>query len=299
MNSMTGYGYEELVEEKLFLSVEIKSYNSRFLDLSINLPSSLSRLENFFREKVTAAVVRGKVDVYIRLREEEPATTVLVNQEAVRSYATAIAQVSQMLSEMQGAAGSQVASTSQSQLELILGQEGVLVSHREFDLDSYKALLEPVFDGALQQFLADRRREGENLKVDLQEKLAVLEDAAAFFTQWQPQMENAFKENLQRRFQELLGEGYDQQRVLTEVAALLVKYTINEEIVRLKSHLSALAKELVENATPGRKIDFICQEINREINTIGSKNQFTEVGAMVITAKDALENIREQARNVE
>ena len=299
MNSMTGYGYEELVEEKLFLSVEIKSYNSRFLDLSINLPSSLSRLENFFREKMTAAVVRGKVDVYIRLREEEPATTVLVNQEAVRSYATAIAQVSQMLSEMQGAAGSQVASTSQSQLELILSQEGVLVSHREFDLDSYKALLEPVFDGALQQFLADRRREGENLKVDLQEKLAVLEDAAAFFTQWQPQMENAFKENLQRRFQELLGEGYDQQRVLTEVAALLVKYTINEEIVRLKSHLSALAKELVENATPGRKIDFICQEINREINTIGSKNQFTEVGAMVITAKDALENIREQARNVE
>ena len=299
MNSMTGYGYEELVEEKLFLSVEIKSYNSRFLDLSINLPSSLSRLENFFREKVTAAVVRGKVDVYIRLREEEPATSVLVNQEAVRSYAAAIAQVSQMLFEMQGAAGSQVASTSQSQLELILGQEGVLVSHREFDLDSYKALLEPVFDGALQQFLADRRREGENLKVDLQEKLAVLEDAAAFFTQWQPQMENAFKENLQRRFQELLGEGYDQQRVLTEVAALLVKYTINEEIVRLKSHLSALAKELVENATPGRKIDFICQEINREINTIGSKNQFTEVGAMVITAKDALENIREQARNVE
>ena len=299
MNSMTGYGYEELVEEKLFLSVEIKSYNSRFLDLSINLPSSLSRLENFFREKMTAAVVRGKVDVYIRFREEEPATTVLVNQEAVRSYAAAISQVSQILSEMQGVSGSQATSTAQSPLELILSQEGVLVSHREFDLDSYKALLEPVFDTALEQFVADRRREGENLKVDLQEKLRVLEDAAAFFTQWQPQMENAFKENLQRRFQELLGEGYDQQRVLTEVAALLVKYTINEEIVRLKSHLSALAKELVDNAAPGRKIDFICQEINREINTIGSKNQFTEVGAMVITAKDALENIREQARNVE
>ena len=299
MNSMTGYGYEELVEEKLFLSVEIKSYNSRFLDLSINLPSSLSRLENFFREKMTAAVVRGKVDVYIRFREEEPATTVLVNQEAVRSYAAAISQVSQILSDMQGVAGSQAASTAQSPLELILRQEGVLVSHREFDLDSYKALLEPIFDKALEEFVADRRREGENLKVDLQEKLGVLEEAAAFFSQWQPQMENAFKENLQRRFQELLGEGYDQQRVLTEVAALLVKYTINEEIVRLKSHLSALAKELVDNATPGRKIDFICQEINREINTIGSKNQFTEVGAMVITAKDALENIREQARNVE
>ena len=302
MNSMTGYGYEELVEEKLFLSVEIKSYNSRFLDLSINLPSSLSRLENFFREKVTAAVVRGKVDVYIRLREEEPATRIVVNHEAVQSYAAAIREVSQILSS-QSREENQPQDCLQkdvnSTLSFVLNQDGVLVSHRDFDVDAYKALLEPVFDGALQQFLADRRREGENLKVDLQEKLAVLEDAAAFFTQWQPQMENAFKENLQRRFQELLGEGYDQQRVLTEVAALLVKYTINEEIVRLKSHLSALAKELVENATPGRKIDFICQEINREINTIGSKNQFTEVGAMVITAKDALENIREQARNVE
>ena len=299
MNSMTGYGYEELVEEKLFLSVEIKSYNSRFLDLSINLPSSLSRLENFFREKMTAAVVRGKVDVYIRLREEEPATTVLVNRDAVRSYAAAINEVSQILSQMQEDAGSQPLSGAKSPLELVLSQEGVLVSHRDFDLDAYKALLEPVFDKALEQFVADRRREGENLKADLQEKLEVLEKAADFFTQWQPQMEAAFKENLQRRFQEFLGEGYDQQRVLTEVAALLVKYTINEEIVRLKSHLLALAKELVDNATPGRKIDFICQEINREINTIGSKNQFTEVGAMVITAKDALENIREQARNVE
>ena len=86
---------------------------------------------------------------------------------------------------------------------------------------------------------------------------------------------------------------------MTETAAMLVKYTINEEIVRLQSHLSALRSEIENNLTPGRKIDFLCQEINREINTIGSKNQFTEVGAMVINAKNALENIREQARNVE
>ena len=112
-------------------------------------------------------------------------------------------------------------------------------------------------------------------------------------------MEVAFKDSVTTRFRELLGEGYDQQRVLTEIATLLVKYTINEEIVRLKSHLKALKAEIADNPTPGRKIDFICQEINREINTIGSKNQFTEVGAMVVTAKNALENIREQARNVE
>ena len=86
---------------------------------------------------------------------------------------------------------------------------------------------------------------------------------------------------------------------MQETAALLVKYTINEEIVRLLSHLDALRKEFVEDEVPGKRIDFICQEINREINTIGSKNQFTEVGAMVVNAKDALENIREQAKNVE
>ena len=292
MNSMTGYGYQELVAEGIFLSVEIKSYNSRYLDLTVNLPASLSRLEGFLREQVSAAVVRGKVDVYVRLREEEPATKVLVNREAVRSYAAAMEEIARIMGVPHGGGQEQL-------LPLIVQQEGVLVAHREMDLEAYRGRLEPVFKAAMEQFLADRHREGQNLLADLQEKLALLEDAAAFFAQWQPQMESAFKENLQRRFQEFLGEGYDQQRVLTEVAALLVKYTINEEIVRLKSHLAALKKELAENPTPGRKIDFICQEINREINTIGSKNQFTEVGAMVITAKDALENIREQARNVE
>ena len=292
MNSMTGYGYQELVAEGIFLSVEIKSYNSRYLDLTVNLPASLSRLEGFLREQVSAAVVRGKVDVYVRLREEEPATKVLVNREAVRSYAAAMEEIARIMGVPHGGGQEQL-------LPLIVQQEGVLVAHREMDLEAYRGRLEPVFNAAMEQFLADRHREGQNLLVDLREKLALLEGAASFFTQWQPQMEAAFKENLQRRFQEFLGEGYDQQRVLTEVAALLVKYTINEEIVRLKSHLAARKRELAENPTPGRKIDFICQEINREINTIGSKNQFTEVGAMVITAKDALENIREQARNVE
>lgn len=303
MNSMTGYGYQELVAEGSFLSVEIKSYNSRFLDLTVNLPPSLSRLEGFLREQVSAAVVRGKVDVYVRLREEEPATTVLVNREAARSYAAAMAEVAQVLRGdggfREGDSSRPLSGQGEIPLWLIVQQEGVLVAHCEFDLESYRGRLEPVFKAALEQFLADRHREGQNLLVDLQEKLSVLEEAASFFARWQPKMEAAFRENLQRRFQEFLGEGYDQQRVLTEVAALLVKHTINEEIVRLKSHLAALSRELADNPTPGRKIDFICQEINREINTIGSKSQFTEVGAMVITAKDALENIREQARNVE
>ena len=112
-------------------------------------------------------------------------------------------------------------------------------------------------------------------------------------------MEATFKENIEKKFQELLGENYDQQRVMAEVASLLVKYTISEEVVRLQSHIDALKSEIERNPAPGRKIDFICQEMNREINTIGSKNQFLEVGQAVIESKDALENIREQAKNVE
>ena len=112
-------------------------------------------------------------------------------------------------------------------------------------------------------------------------------------------MEEKFRETIEKKFHELLGDHVDQNRILEETASMLVKYTINEEIIRLQSHLSALRKEFVENPTPGKRIDFICQEANREINTIGSKNQFTEVGQAVVNAKDALENIREQSKNVE
>ena len=137
------------------------------------------------------------------------------------------------------------------------------------------------------------------MKADLLEKLAVLEKCAVFFKEWQPKMEGLFKEQITARFNELLGENADQNRIMSETAAMLVKYTINEEIVRLASHISAMKDEINNNPIPGKRLDFICQEMNREINTIGSKNQFAEVSAMVVNAKDSLENIREQSKNVE
>jgi uncharacterized protein (TIGR00255 family) len=148
-------------------------------------------------------------------------------------------------------------------------------------------------------FTADRDREGANLKKDLLEKLSKIEESEKLFKEWIPQMEQLFREGILKRFKEVMGDEVDEQRVMTETAALLVKYTINEEVVRLQSHIDALKAEMENNPAPGKKIDFICQELNREINTIGSKNQFVEVGRAVIAAKDALENIREQARNVE
>ena len=290
MTSMTGYAYEEKNYESAVISVEIKSVNSRFLDLTVNLPPYLNPLESYFRGKITEKVFRGKVDVYIRVKELESNPDITVDEGAVKAYSEAVKKVIK---------ASGFETDSKSALDFILSQPGVIVSNHSYDMEKYKALIEPVFDSVLEKFNADREREGENMKRDLQEKLEKLLKCARFFTEWQSKMEEMFKEQITTKFRELLEDKADENRIMTETAAMLVKYTINEEIVRLKSHIEAMRSELANNPTPGKKLDFICQEMNREINTIGSKNQFAEVGAMVITAKDSLENIREQSKNVE
>lgn len=290
MTSMTGYAYEEKNYESAVISVEIKSVNSRFLDLTVNLPPYLNPLESYFRGKITEKVFRGKVDVYIRVKELESNPDITVDEGAVKAYSEAVKKVIK---------ASGFETDSKSALDFILSQPGVIVSNHSYDMEKYKALIEPIFDSVLEKFNADREREGENMKHDLQEKLEKLLKCAHFFTEWQPKMEEMFKEQITTKFRELLEDKADENRIMTETAAMLVKYTINEEIVRLKSHIEAMRSELANNPTPGKKLDFICQEMNREINTIGSKNQFAEVGAMVITAKDSLENIREQSKNVE
>lgn len=290
MTSMTGYAYEEKNYESAVVSVEIKSVNSRFLDLTVNLPPYLNPLESYFRGKITEKVFRGKVDVYIRVKELESNPDITVDEGAVKAYSEAVKKVIK---------ASGFETDSKSALDFILSQPGVIVSNHSYDMEKYKALIEPIFDSVLEKFNADREREGENMKRDLQEKLEKLSECAHFFIEWQPKMEEMFKEQIAAKFRELLEDKADENRIMTETAAMLVKYTINEEIVRLKSHIEAMRAELANNPTPGKKLDFICQEMNREINTIGSKNQFAEVGAMVITAKDSLENIREQSKNVE
>ena len=290
MTSMTGYAYEEKNYENAVVSVEIKSVNSRFLDLTVNLPPYLNPLESYFRNKITEKVARGKVDVYIRVKELESNPDITVDEGAVKAYSEAVKKVIK---------ASGFGTDSEAALNFILSQPGVIVSNRSYDMDKYKALIEPIFDSVLEKFNADRAREGENMKRDLQEKLEKLSKCAQFFTEWQPKMEDMFKEQITTKFRELLEDKADENRIMTETAAMLVKYTINEEIVRLNSHIAAMQDELAKNPAPGKKLDFICQEMNREINTIGSKNQFAEVGAMVITAKDSLENIREQSKNVE
>lgn len=289
MNSMTGYSYNEELGENYSVSVEIKSVNSRFLDLTINLPSFLGRLESKFKELITSKIQRGKIDIFIRIKENNAPVTISVDEKMAKSYFDAISKVANTIGQTE----------KDIPLSLIISQEGVLTSQKEIDIDYYWNLILPIFEKAFEDYIADRKREGENLKNDLLFQLDKIQNASEIFSEWQPKMENAFKESILKKFNELLADKVDEQRVMTEVAALMVKYTINEEIVRLKSHINALTKEIEENPIPGKRIDFICQEMNREINTIGSKNQFIEIAQEVINAKDALENIREQSKNIE
>lgn len=286
MNSMTGYGYREIVEGQMQLSVEIKSVNSRYLDLNINMPSYLNFLESKIKEIINGVACRGLITVNIKVHNAQNNPKINVNKELFDSYKNAFQNLC----------------TVESQFELtkyIMSQPGVIDTSFSYDSQEYEKLILPLVSSVAEIFASDRKREGQNLYIDLSKKFDVLKNCADFFKEWQPKMENIFKEQITRKFKELIQDYADERRIMEETAALLVKYTINEEIVRLQSHLEALKNEFQNNPSPGKKIDFICQEINREVNTIGSKNQFPEVGAIVVNAKDALENIREQARNVE
>lgn len=289
MKSMTGYAYREINEGDMTVSIEIKSYNSRFLDLSVNQPYWLSRLENRVREYASKRIQRGKVELSLRIRETGSNLQVTADPDAARAYKGAVSEIAQALG----------LDASSIPLSLIISQEGVLKSERVLDIETYWTKIEPVLDAAFADFDRARDTEGNALAEDIYAMIARIEKSAEIISGWIPEMERMFRDNIRSRFAEMLGNDIDEQRVMQETAALLVKYTINEEIVRLRAHLTSLRKELAENPAPGRKTDFICQEINREVNTIGSKNQIYEVGQAVIDAKDALENIREQMRNIE
>ena len=168
---MTGYAYSEEYIDNCNISIEIKSYNSKYFDLSINMPSFLSRLENSFREKFSNLILRGKVEVYIRVFEENPTTNVIINEEAVKSYAEAFKKIAVSLGQP----------NDNIPLELIVRQEGVISSRCEYDIERYLSLISPVLENTINLFIEDRKREGENLKIDLLNKVSELDKALSFF----------------------------------------------------------------------------------------------------------------------
>ena len=288
MKSMTSYAYLDGTVNGADISCELKSYNSRFLDLNINIPSTMTQLEPFLRKYFSKRIIRGKVDFYLRLKKLHNEQPILPNIPLAQAYHKSIADIAHALGM-----------EHQITLDLILRQEGVLQIDKSFDEELWQKALVPVLNELIEKFDTCRIEEGKALSADIRKMLSVLSDSVTEIERHAAKMEELFSAMLKKKFSELMEHEPDHQRVMQEVAVLLVKYTINEEIIRAKAHIAALEKEITLNETPGRRIDFLCQEINREINTIGSKNQLTEIGQAVISAKDALENIREQAHNIE
>jgi uncharacterized protein (TIGR00255 family) len=285
---MTGYAYREKTGQDLSISVEIKGYNSRFLEIFVNLPPWLSTLEMKIREQIASCCGRGKAEVFIRIREHNAPITISVNTNAAMAYNNAINTLS-----------GDLGINEKCGLSLLLGMDGVLEIEKNRDDERYWQELQPLLQEAVQAFSLEREREGKHTEEDILINLEKIETSLKAVVSFAPAIEKTIRENIKTRFAEVLGNQVDENRVLAETASLLMKHTISEEISRLSSHLAEFRAETGRNPRPGKKLDFLCQEINREINTIGSKSAIIEVSGEVVQMKEALENIREQLRNVE
>jgi uncharacterized protein (TIGR00255 family) len=288
MKSMTGFGFSDFQDERLHASLAIKSYNNRFLDIYVTLPPYLDTLEPKIRELLIQRIQRGRVEVSLKLLELEAQPLVRLDRSAVRAYVGVLRELADV-------------SGLEERLELshLLSIEGLIKTEQSRDLDAYWLIVEPLLENAFRSYEQTRQREGEATREDVVRLLATIEREMETIQRYAPDLEQRIVQELRTRFRELLGEGVEESRVYAEAAVILLKANVNEEIMRLRSHMGSFHQVLQEKGPVGKKLDFLCQELNREINTIGSKSMVLEVSTAVINVKDAIEKIREQLRNVE
>jgi uncharacterized protein (TIGR00255 family) len=285
---MTGFGHGEHRDSRVQMVLEIRSYNNRFLELGINLPYAMKQLEPRVREYLSARVQRGKVEFYLSLIELEDSSEVVVDHERVRTYLAA-------LEELKSLARTKEKPT----LAHLIGLEGVLKTVSRKDPEVLWALVQPLLERVFSDFDSSRSAEGKRTEADIRRCAADISEKMTLIEAKVPQIENKIKTSLRERFRDLLGEGVDETRVMAETAVQLMRGDINEELQRTRGHLDHLREALGAAGPQGKRLDFICQEIGREINTVGSKSMMMEIDQAVIAVKDSLEKIREQIRNVE
>jgi uncharacterized protein (TIGR00255 family) len=288
MTGMTGFGHGEHRDEKVHLVLEMRSYNNRFLELYLNLPYALRPLEPRFRELLTSRIQRGKVELYLSMTELESEAEVHVDRAQVLAYLKAL----QELKRLSG-------SRERVSLSHLIGLEGVLKSESRRDPEDLWQLVLPLLERVLAELQHAREIEGAKTGADIRRLAESVRERVSAIEAAVPQLEVRVREGLRQRFHELMGEGVDEARIMAETAVQLVRCDVNEEVQRLKAHLDTLRSALDASGAQGKRLDFVCQELGREINTIGSKSTIMEVDAAVIEVKDALEKIREQLRNVE
>ncbi|OQX29710.1 MAG: YicC family protein [Spirochaeta sp. LUC14_002_19_P3] len=286
MNSMTGFGCAEGEHDGGILTAELKSLNNRYLDIAVSLPSTLSALEGRVRELLQNSFQRGRLELCVRMKGAGDAVSVRVDRAAALAWKAALEELSTLL-------GGDI------NPDIIARQEGVFTSTQNNAPEAYWLPLESLIKSAVEQVHSDRRREGIQLFRDIELQLEILDSSLVSISDKVPQIKSEVNEGLKTRFRAIVGSEVDESRILTEIAAWLIKLDINEEIIRMRTHLDAFREGISSKIPKGKKLDFLSQEINREINTIGSKVQQADISHLVVNMKDAVEKIREQLRNVE
>ena len=289
--SMTGYGRGQQTMPERDILVEIKSVNHRFFEFSARLPRAYGFLEEKLKSYVQSRVSRGKVDVSVFIVNLDGANVeVGINTELAKGYINALKK----LGEETGI-GDDITLTSISRFSDIF-----IVRRAEEDEDELWQQVKQVTEEAVSNFLAMRAREGEKMKKDLLERLENIEKSVAVVEQSSERIVEDYRTRLYKKISEVLADKHvDEQRILTEAAIFAEKTAVDEETVRLRSHIAQFRQILEANEPIGRKLDFLVQEMNREANTTGSKIQDIEVTKVVVSIKSDIEKIREQIQNIE
>jgi len=291
IKSMTGYGRAvETVNGREF-TVELRSVNNRYLDCTVKLPRSLSFAEEAVKQKVKQSVSRGKVDVFISVKSETAEdTTITLNKAVLEGY---LAAMHQMVAEF--GVQDDISVSAVSRLPEIFSVEKPEVDEEQLLLD-----LMQVVSKALDGYDAMRRTEGEALDADLRSRGNTILSLVEKVESGNAQTVAAYRARLYAKLQEVLSNtSIDDSRILTEAAIFADKVAVDEETVRLRSHLTQMNTMLSGGGAVGRKLDFLLQEMNREANTIGSKCTDVVLARIVVDIKAELEKIREQTQNIE
>lgn len=291
--SMTGFGRGEFTNQAFDVTLEIKSVNNRYCDIIIKMPKKLNVFEDRIKNRIKSKLSRGRIDVYINLEEKAYDNyEVLPNYEILDKYVTVYREIQKRYDIKD--------ELSLSMLTRI--QEGIDVSYMERGEEEYWTAIEPALDMALTRIESMRAQEGLQLKNDIHTKVISIKAALAEIELSAPRIAENYRMKTRERIASLLEDmnaEIDEMRLANEIAIYADKTNINEEIVRIHSHLDQIDTILSADEPVGRKLDFLVQELNREINTIGSKSPDIDISNLVIGLKSDIEQIREQIQNIE
>jgi uncharacterized protein (TIGR00255 family) len=287
---MTGCGTGRVQRNGWEVTAEIKSVNHRFLDLGLRLPRNIAFLEPVVREETGKTLKRGHVDVFLTVRStESSAVQISVDEELARQYC----ETGKVL---EGTIGAEY----DMSVSKLLAMEGVVtLTEKEMDQSLISAMCAEALRTALEQMTVMRGKEGAHLKEDLRIHLDAVAELRLKVLERAPKVVTEYREKLGERLKALLTEGVDPQRLAQETAIMADRCAIDEELARLESHIVQMRSFLEAEGETGKKMDFLIQEMNREVNTIGSKAQDAEIAKYVVDLKSEIEKLREQVQNVE